>query len=75
MDQNQLARVAVDLTELEYLFDNEQWIPAKIKQYSPISSHAPEVVISLLHHPRDHSGTVYLGADDIKNRLHVKGSN
>ena len=72
MDQDQLARAMIERTELEYLFDDNQWLPAAVSHYQASSSHAPNVTIQLLRHPREHSGVIHPSADDIKNRLRLK---
>jgi hypothetical protein len=75
MDQDQLAKAATEGTELEYLFDNDQWLPAIVSHYQIGSSHSPHITIQLLQHPRNHSGTIHLNANDIEHRLRSKGSN
>ena len=72
MDQDQLAKAMVERTELEYLFDDNQWLPAAISHYNPGSSHTPNVTIQLLRHPREHSGIIHPSANDIKTRLRLK---
>ena len=53
MDQDQLAKAATEGTELEYLFDNDQWLPALVSHYQIGSSHSPHITIQLLQHPRN----------------------
>ena len=74
MDQEQLAKVFTEGTELEYLFDDDQWVPAIIKHYQASSSHSPNITIQLLRYPRSHSGIIHLNANDVKHRLRLKGS-
>ena len=75
VDQNQLAKAISEGTELEYLFDNDQWLPAIVAYYQARSSRSPRVTITLLRHPRGHSGIIHLNANDMEHRLRVKGSN
>jgi hypothetical protein len=75
MDQDQLPKAMIERTELEYLFDDNQWLPAIISRYQPGSSHEPYVTIQLLQHPREHSGALHPSTDDIKNRLRLKSGN
>jgi hypothetical protein len=72
MDQDQLPKAMIERTELEYLFDDNQWLPAIISRYQLGSYHEPYVTIQLLQHPREHSGVIHPSANDIKTRLRLK---
>ena len=74
MDQEQLAKAFTDRTELEYLFDDGQWLPAAITLYQVGSSHSPYTKLQLLRCPPGHSGIIYPNANDVKNRLQLKAS-
>jgi len=57
MDQEQLRKAVSEGTELEYLFDNDQWLPATISQFREIISHTSDatyVTITLLRVPPGH---------------------
>lgn len=75
MNQDELAKAITQSAELEYLFDNDEWLPASFKMYLTNNFGSSTTVIQLLHHPRSHSGVIHLNADDSKDRLRVKGSN
>ena len=75
MDQEQLAKAVTEGTELEYLFDNDQWLPAMVASYQASSFHSPNITIQLLQHPRSHSGIIRLNVNDVEHRLRLKGSN
>lgn len=75
MDQDQVRKAFTEDTKLEYLFDDNQWVPATISHYQDGSSHSLNVTIRLLRYPREHPGIIHLSADDIQNRLRLKGSN
>ena len=73
MDQEQLAKAITEGTELEYLFDDDQWLPAIISRYHQVSSsHSPNIAIELLRYPRGHSGIIHPNANDVKHRLRLK---
>ena len=74
MDQDQLAKVISDGTELEYLYDKDQWLPAIVADYQASSSRPPRVTIRLLRYPRGRSDTIRLNANDVQHRLRVKAS-
>ena len=75
VDLNQLRKAFTERTELEYLFDNNQWLPAAIKLFQERSSHSPTIILQLLQYPREHSGTILLTNYDLEHRLRIKGSN
>jgi hypothetical protein len=74
VDQEQLPKVFIEGTELEYLFDDDQWLPATIALNQVGSSHSPNITIQLLRYPLGHSGIIYPDANDVKHRLRLKGS-
>ncbi len=75
MNQEQLRKAISEGSDLEYLFDNDQWLPASITQFVDSSSHRPYVTISLLTHPPEHPGIIHPSSNDIEHRLRLKGSN
>ena len=76
MDQEQLRKAFSDDAELEYLFDDDQWLPAIISRLGDGNSpHSPNITITLLRYPSGHSGVIHPNANDMKHRLRLKGSN
>jgi hypothetical protein len=72
MDQELLGKALIERTELEYLFDDNQWLPAIVSGYQVGTSHSLSVTIQLLRVPREHSGVIHPNASDIQNRLRLK---
>jgi hypothetical protein len=74
VEQEQLAKAFTERTELEYLFDDDQWLPAAIVRLQDSSSHPLHITIRLLRKPHGHSGIIHPNANDIQRRLRLKGS-
>lgn len=72
MDLDQVRRAVVEGTEIEYLFEGNQWLPAAIARFQEGSHHSPYVTIQLLRHPANHSGVISLDEEDIQHRLRIK---
>lgn len=73
MNMDQVRKVAIERTEIEYLFENNQWLPAIISLQVG-SNHAPYITVHLLKYPANHSGVVSLDEEDIQYRLRIKSS-
>lgn len=75
MNLDQLRKAYTEGRELEYLFDDDQWVPATLVYSPAINADSPTVAFRLLRCPVGHSGFVDLDADDIQHRLRLKGTN
>ena len=73
MNWHELRKAVTDGSEMEYLFQDDLWVPAIIKSFQDGSIGSPRATLQLLQHPRNHSGLVPLSENDLANRLRLKG--
>jgi hypothetical protein len=72
MDLKQLEKAFFNETILEYLADDNQWLPAMASHYQGGSSGMPNIAIRLLQDPLGLAEPISPSADDLETRLRLK---
>jgi hypothetical protein len=72
MDLKQLEKAFFNGTILEYLFEDNQWLPAMASHYQGDSSRLPNIAIRLLQDPLGRAEIISPSADDLETRLRLK---
>ena len=75
MNQDQLVKALIECRELEYLFDNGQWVPAAFVHSPALNADSPSIVLRLLRYPVGRPGIVCLDTNDIQHHLRLKSTN